>query len=91
MKKHAYRTGKIKTKHHIIKEALPFLNELVKLDCIKLIVPDVINNNSHGNNRMRVSTPTTNGFDLTFGGAGAQKYHLVCEPINENRKGNRSA
>jgi hypothetical protein len=86
VKKHAYRTGKIKTKHHIIKEAIPFLNELAKLDFIKLIVPDVINNNSHGNNRIRISKAAENGFDLTFGGAGAQKYHVVCEPSKENRE-----
>jgi len=85
LKKHTYRVNKVKTRHHILKEALPYVEQLQKLPFISLIVPDVINNNSHGRNRMKISTTTRSGFDLTFGGAGAQKFHIVCPVTEENR------
>lgn len=86
MPKHSYRRNRLKIKHSIIKPAMPYVNGLLELDFITLIVPDVIDNHSHGRNRMRLSSQAVNGFKLTFGGAGAQKYHVVCEPTEDNRR-----
>ena len=34
---------------------------------------------------MKMSIKGENGFKLTFGGAGAQMFHIVCDPTEENR------
>ncbi|MBI5638066.1 MAG: hypothetical protein HZA03_08870 [Nitrospinae bacterium] len=86
MPRHEYRKNRLKVKHAIIKEAMPYLEEILTLPFVQLIVPDVIDNHSHGRNRMRLSSQAVNGFKLTFGGAGAQKYHVVCEPLEEHRR-----
>ena len=65
---------------------MPYIERILKFDWIKLIVPDVIDNSSHGRNRMRLSRATDNGFNLTFGGAAAQKFRVVCDPTDENRE-----
>ncbi len=85
MAKHAYRKNRLKIKHSIIKQAMPYVDALLELAFIRLIVPDVIDNHSHGKNRMKISSTVANGFSLTFGGAGAQKFHLLCEPTEEHR------
>jgi hypothetical protein len=85
MPKHSYRRNRLKIKHSIIKPAMPYVNGLLELDFITLIVPDVIDNHSHGKNRMKISSPVANGFNLTFGGAGAQKFHILCEPTEAHR------
>lgn len=86
MRRHTHRRKKVKLKHHMIKEAVPYINAISDLDFVKLIVPDAIDNRSHGVNRMKLSSVVENGFKLTFGGAGAQKFHIVCEPSDENRR-----
>ena len=83
---HEFRKNRLKVKHAIIKEAMPYLEEILALPFVQLIVPDVIDNHSHGRNRMRLSSQAVNGFNLTFGGAGAQKYHVVCEPTEDHRR-----
>lgn len=85
MRRHTHRRNKVKLKHHMIKEAIPYIDAVSKLDFVKLIVPDAIDNRSHGVNRMKLSSKAENGFKLTFGGAGAQKFHIVCDPTEENR------
>jgi len=82
---HKYRYKKVKLKHHILKEAAPYIDAIADLSLVRLIVPSAIDNSSHGHNRMKISTPVENGFKLTFGGAGAQKFHILCDPSGENR------
>ncbi len=86
MRRHTHRRNKVKLKHHMIKEAVPCIKAISELEFVKLIVPDAIDNSSHGTNRMKLSSAAVNGFKLTFGGAGAQKFHIVCDPTDENRK-----
>jgi len=86
MRRHTHRRKKVKLKHHMIKEAIPYIDAISDLEFVKLIVPDAIDNRSHGTNRMKLSSAAENGFKLTFGGAGAQKFHIVCDPTDENRK-----